>query len=54
VRIDLFDEFEKEGRTSYAFRLVFQSRERTLTDGEVGGIMNTLNQVAEQNGWAVR
>jgi len=54
VRIDLFDEFEKEGRTSYAFRLVFQSRERTLTDGEVASIMDTINQVAEQNGWEVR
>lgn len=54
VRIDLFDEFEKDGRKSYAFRLVFQSAERTLTDGEVGSIMDTINQVAEQNGWEVR
>jgi len=54
IRIDLFDEFEKDGRKSYAFRLVFQSTERTLTDSEVGGIMETVNQVAEQNGWQVR
>jgi len=54
VRIDLFDQFEKDGRTSYAFRLVFQSTERTLTDAEVSGIMDTINQVAEQNGWEVR
>jgi phenylalanyl-tRNA synthetase beta chain len=54
VRIDLFDQFEKDGRTSYAFRLVFQSSERTLTDGEVADIMDTINQVAEQNGWEVR
>jgi phenylalanyl-tRNA synthetase beta chain len=54
VRIDLFDQFEKDGRTSYAFRLVFQSTERTLTDGEVTDIMDTINQVAEQNGWEVR
>lgn len=54
VRIDLFDEFEKDGRTSYAFRLVFQSTERTLTDSEVSSIMDTINQVAEQNGWEVR
>jgi len=54
VRIDLFDQFEKDGRTSYAFRLVFQSAERTLTDGEVTDIMDTINQVAEQNGWEVR
>jgi phenylalanyl-tRNA synthetase beta chain len=54
VRIDLFDEFEKDGRTSYAYRLVFQSTERTLTDSEVGTIMDTINQVAEQYGWEVR
>jgi len=54
VRIDLFDEFEKDGKKSYAFRLVFQSTERTLTDGEVGDIMETLNAVAEQSGWVVR
>jgi len=54
VRIDLFDEFEKDGRKSYAFRLVFQSAKRTLTDGEVGGIMDTINDVAEQKGWEVR
>src|SRR3989344_672666 len=41
-RVDLFDHFEKEGRTSYAFRLVFQSSERTLTDEEVNGIMEKI------------
>jgi len=54
VRIDLFDTFEKDERTSYAFRLVFQSNERTLTDNEVGGIMNTVTEVATQKGWEVR
>lgn len=54
VRIDLFDEFEKDGRKSYAFRLVFQSTERTLIDAEVSDIMDTINQVAEQSGWEVR
>jgi len=33
---ELFDEFKKEGQISYAFRLVFQSFERTLTDEEYG------------------
>src|SRR3989344_6678602 len=32
VRSGLFDKFEKEDKISYAFRLVFQSQERTLTD----------------------
>lgn len=29
VRIDQFDEYSKEGRTSYAYHLVFQSKEKT-------------------------
>lgn len=55
VRITLFDEFKKEGKTSYAFRLVFQSNERTLSDEEISkimtGVTNTLNG---QEGWTVR
>jgi phenylalanyl-tRNA synthetase beta chain len=43
VRLDQFDSFEKEGRTSYAFRLVFESMERTLTDEEVNAHMETLS-----------
>lgn len=31
----LFDHFEKDGRTSVAYRLVFQSYEKTLTEEEV-------------------
>ncbi|MCX6788025.1 MAG: hypothetical protein NT108_02600 [Candidatus Kaiserbacteria bacterium] len=43
ARLDQFDQFEKEGRVSYAFRLVFQSRERTLTDDEVNDIMEKIS-----------
>ncbi|MDO8742002.1 MAG: hypothetical protein Q7J45_00490 [bacterium] len=43
ARLDQFDHFEKEGRTSYAFRLVFQSMERTLTDDEISGIMEKIS-----------
>ena len=43
ARLDQFDHFEKEGRTSYAFRLIFQSMERTLTDDEVSGIMEKIS-----------
>ncbi len=32
---ELFDTFTKDGRTSYAFRLVFQSFEKTLSDADV-------------------
>ncbi|MEK7628838.1 MAG: phenylalanine--tRNA ligase beta subunit-related protein [Patescibacteria group bacterium] len=40
VRIDKFDEFSKEGRTSYAFHLVFQASDRTLSDTEVTALMD--------------
>jgi phenylalanyl-tRNA synthetase beta chain len=54
VRIDLFDEFTKDDRTSYAFRLVFQSKEKTLTDVEISGVMEQVNAVAAEEGWEVR
>ena len=54
VRIDLFDEFTKDGRTSFAFRLVFQSKEMTLTDDKVNAIMDEVNAAAEEQGWEVR
>jgi phenylalanyl-tRNA synthetase beta chain len=53
-RVDLFDTFSKEGRTSYAFRLVFQSMDRTLTDDEVGSIMATMSEALRGKGWEVR
>ena len=31
----IFDSFSKEGKTSYAFRFIFQSFDKTLTDAEV-------------------
>jgi len=55
VRYDQFDEYEKDGKVSYAWHLVFQSKEKTLTDVEIGAIMedvtNTLNR---KKGWEVR
>ncbi len=39
MRARLFDEFKKGGGISYAFRLVFQSHEKTLTDNEVNEVM---------------
>lgn len=54
VRTTLFDEFTKEGRTSYAFRLIFQSHERTLSDGEVNEIMEKIHTAMTENGWEVR
>jgi len=55
ARIDLFDRFEKEGRVSYAFRLVFEAFDRTLSDADLDPAMeritNTLNGL---EGWDVR
>ena len=52
---ELFDEFKKGNQISYAFRLVFQSFDRTLTDNEVNDIMTKItNKIKEKNGWQVR
>lgn len=54
VRIDLFDEFSKEGKVSYAFRMVFQSYEKTLSDEEVNVVMEKVNATLLEKGWEVR
>jgi phenylalanyl-tRNA synthetase beta subunit len=52
---ELFDTFTKEGKTSYAYRLIFQSYERTLSDLEVNKIMEKITQKMNANsGWQVR
>jgi phenylalanyl-tRNA synthetase beta subunit len=50
----LVDSFKKEGRVSYAFRLVFQSFERTLTDEEINKIMDQITNKIKEKGWEVR
>ena len=50
----LFDSFSKEGRTSFAYRLVFQSYEKTLTDEEVNPIMDNVTKKISSLGWEVR
>ncbi|MHB8860715.1 MAG: phenylalanine--tRNA ligase subunit beta-related protein [Minisyncoccota bacterium] len=54
ARLDQFDRFEKEGRVSYAFRLVFQSMERTLTDDEVNAIMEDVSAALRTADFEVR
>jgi phenylalanyl-tRNA synthetase beta chain len=49
-----FDSFTKEDRTSYAYRLIFQSYEKTLTDEEVSGIMANITDKIMSLGWEVR
>lgn len=53
-KCQLFDTFTKEGRTSYAFRLVFQSPERTLSDDEVNGMMTSVTDALTASSWQVR
>jgi phenylalanyl-tRNA synthetase beta subunit len=58
----LFDQFEKKNKEtgeiekiSYAFRLVFQSQEKTLSDNEVNVIMEAITKALNSNpGWQVR
>ncbi len=59
VSVRLFDVFtknrEEDPITSYAYRLVFQSFDRTLTDDEVNKIMATITvKMNEKEGWQVR
>lgn len=54
VRLDQFDQFEKEGRISYAFRLVFQSDDHTLTDDEVNAVMENISASLSEAGYEVR
>lgn len=53
-KVFLFDEFEKDGRTSYAFSMIFQSNERTLTDTEVDVDMKKINLTVENLGGEIR
>jgi len=48
------DQYEKDGRTSLAFRLIFQSFERTLTDAEVNVIMETVAAALKGEGFEIR
>lgn len=50
----LFDQFTKEGRTSYGFRLVFQAMDRTLTDEELNPIMENIYTKLKEQNWEIR
>ena len=57
---ELFDEFKKparpgeDGKISYAFKLVFQSFEKTLTDEEANETMGKITEKIKEKGWKVR
>lgn len=52
----LFDEFTKEGdvKTSLAFRLVFQAKDKTLEDKEINQVMEEVSAELKNRGWEVR
>ncbi|MFA6297052.1 MAG: phenylalanine--tRNA ligase subunit beta [Candidatus Paceibacterota bacterium] len=54
VRHTLFDTFQKDGKISYAFRLIFQSYECTLTDDEINTVMNAVSSKMTEKDWEVR
>lgn len=54
VRSEKFDEFTKDGRTSFAFRLIFQSFDTTLTDEDANSRMASVYAAAQGRGWEVR
>ncbi len=54
VRIDLFDRFEKNGKISLAFRLVFQSFVKTLADKDAHERMEKIYEEVKKQGWEVR
>ena len=51
---ELFDEFTKDAKKSLAFRLVFQSFDRTLSDDEVNKIMEKVYTALTGHGWKIR
>lgn len=54
VRATLFDVFTKEEKTSYAFRLVFQSSIETLKDEIIDEVMKKVGEGVTTKGWVVR
>ena len=54
ARHALFDTFQKDGKVSYAFRMIFQAQDRTLTDTEANATMEKVYEGIRSRGWEVR
>ncbi|HEC33038.1 MAG TPA: hypothetical protein ENI63_02135 [Candidatus Kaiserbacteria bacterium] len=55
IQSSIFDEYKKDNRVSYAFKLVFQSQKKTLSDEEVNKIMKKItNFLNNQTDFKVR
>ncbi len=50
----LFDEYHKDESISFAFRLVFQSSQKTLSDEEVNAVMEKIYEKLKKRNWQVR
>ncbi|GIW68101.1 MAG: hypothetical protein KatS3mg099_049 [Candidatus Parcubacteria bacterium] len=53
-RVDCVDRYEKDGRRSFAFRLVLQASDRTLSDEEANEIARKAAQTLQQIGCELR
>lgn len=54
VRLRLFDLFKKEGKTSMAFRMVFQANDKTLTEEEINTPLQAVYAALKEKGWEIR
>ncbi len=56
--VDLFDIYEEENSDglskSFAFHLIFQSKERTLSDKEVNELMEKIIKAIKERGWEIK
>ena len=53
-KVTLFDRFEKEGRVSLAYRIIFQSFEKTLTEAEANAAMDKVSAALKAQGYEIR
>ncbi len=54
MTVRLFDTFTKDNRTSLAFRLIFQSFERTLTEAEANAAMDKVSAALKAQSFEIR
>ena len=54
VSINLFDEFEKDNKKSFAFRLIYQDEKRTLTDEEINKETEKIYEKLKENNFEIR
>jgi phenylalanyl-tRNA synthetase beta chain len=55
IKYSLFDTFAKDDKTSYAYRLVFQASDRTLTEAEINKVMDSIySDLKKEEGFEIR